>query len=87
LDVLRPQHFKHFIFYLSLINEAITSDLPILAISCVLQPKKEEVQKYKLPEFQYIEQAEHYYKNILKSCENSKISIKDFKRVCDSFFI
>lgn len=87
LDVLRPQHFKHFIFYLSLINEAIASDLPILAMRCALQPKPEEVKKLNIPKLIYIEQADFYYRNILMSCENSRVSIKDFKMICDSFFI
>jgi hypothetical protein len=30
--------------------------------------------------------ALHYYSNILKSCENAHVSIKDFKNICEPFF-
>jgi hypothetical protein len=83
---LEEDHVKHFIFYLTLLNEAITSDLPLLAIKCFLQPSKDDVRKHKLKEIHYEDQAMHYYSNILKSCENGKVQIKDFKAICDMFF-
>ena len=51
-----------------------------------MQPTKEEIAKHGLKSIDFEDQAKHYYRNILKSCENSKISIKDFKIVSDSFF-
>lgn len=43
------EYLLHFVMYLSLLNEAIVSDLPLIAIKCFLQPTKEEVNKYNIP--------------------------------------
>jgi hypothetical protein len=78
---VNQQNIVEFVNYINLMSEVYYSDLPQLAISSLLN-----IQPKSTVNFAVEKSAYFYYQNILKSTDNSHISIKEFKAVCEAFF-
>ena len=73
--------------YISLLCQAMFSDLSELAVMCALQPTDFEVlKKYTISKLPTRKVALHYYECLLRSEDTKKVQIKVFKKTAEMFF-